>query len=91
MAMKGLGEGFLEGQKEQARVIRNAARYLTGEAKGSMIVGSTDSRRTYNHNSTVNLNVEKLQVRDEQDIRSLAVEIASLTRQQQRGTGLRMA
>ena len=30
-------------------------------------------------------------VRDEQDIRSLAVEIATLTRRQQRGKGLRMA
>jgi len=35
--------------------------------------------------------VEKLYVRDEQDIRSLAVEIASLTKRQQRGKGLRMA
>lgn len=91
MAMKGLGEGFLKGQKEQARVIQNASRYLTGEARSGTIVASTDSRRTYNRNSTVNLNVDKLQIRDEQDIRSLAVEIASLTRQQQRGTGLRMA
>jgi len=30
-------------------------------------------------------------IRDEQDIRSLAVEIATLTRRQQRGKGLRMA
>ena len=29
--------------------------------------------------------------KDEQDIRSLAVEIATLTRRQQRGKGLRMA
>ena len=91
MAMKGLGEGFLRGEKEQAAIIRNAARYLTGEARGSVIAGSTDRRRTYNHNSTVNLNVDSLQVSDAQDIRSLAEEIASLTRQQQRGAGLRMA
>lgn len=30
-------------------------------------------------------------VRDEQDIRSLAIEIATLTKRQQRGKGLRMA
>ena len=30
-------------------------------------------------------------IRDEQDIRSLAIEIATLTRRQQRGRGLRMA
>ena len=35
--------------------------------------------------------VQQLVVRDEQDIRALAVEIATLTRRQQRGKGLRMA
>ena len=37
------------------------------------------------------IQVQQMVVRDEQDIRSLAVEIASLTRRQQRGKGLRMA
>ena len=47
--------------------------------------------KTYNQNSTVNLNVDSLQVRDSQDVHSLAVEIASLTKRQQRGKGLRLA
>ncbi len=92
MAMKGLGVGYLEESKRQAAIIRNASRYLTGEAKtGAIVSNQNDNRRTYNQNSSVNLTVQNLQVRDEQDVRSLAVEIASLTRQQQRGRGLRMA
>ena len=35
--------------------------------------------------------VQRMVVLDEQDIRSLAVEIATLTRRQQRGKGMRMA
>ena len=72
--------------------MRNAARYLTGEAKeGAVAFGTTDNRRTYNNSSSVNLTGNSFYIRDEQDIRALAVEIASLTRRQQRGRGLRMA
>jgi len=45
----------------------------------------------YNNTSSVNLSGNNFYIRDEQDIRSLAVEIATLTRRQQRGRGLRMA
>ena len=92
MTMRGFGQGVLKESKEQARVIRNASRFLTGEAKNSAIAYNTsDNRRTYNQQSSVNLSGNTFYVRDEQDIRSLAVEIATLTRRQQRGKGLRMA
>ena len=92
MTMKGFGEGVLKESRIQARTIRNAARYLTGEAKeGSVASGSTDNRRTYNSTSSVNLSGNNFYVRDEQDIRALAIEIATLTRRQQRGKGLRLA
>ena len=92
MTMKGFGEGILEESKVQAKIVRNAARYLTGEAQeGAIAFGSTDNRKTYNNTSSVNLTGNNFYVRDEQDIRSLAVEIATLTRRQQRGRGLRMA
>lgn len=92
MTMEGFGEGVLESTKEQAKVIKNASRYLTGEAKeGTIATGSTDNRRTYNNNVHSTVQVAQMVVRDEQDIRSLAVEIASLSRRQQRGRGLRMA
>ena len=92
MTMKGFGEGILEESKVQAKIVRNAARYLTGEAQeGAIAFGSTDNRKTYNNTSSVNLTGNNFYVRDEQDIRSLAVEIATLPRRQQRGRGLRMA
>ena len=92
MTMRGFGQGVLKESKEQARVIRNASRYLTGEAKNSAIAySSSDNRRTYNNNVNSTIQVAQMVIRDEQDIRSLAVEIATLTRRQQRGKGLRMA
>ena len=65
--------------------------YLTGEAREAAIISSPVTNRTHNQNSIVNLNVQNMSIRDEQDIRSLAIEIASLTRRQQRGRGLRMS
>jgi hypothetical protein len=92
MSMKGFGQGVLLESKVQARVIQNAARFLTGEAKaGSISTTQNDNRRTYDQSSSVNLSGNTFYIRDEQDIRSLAVEIATLTRRQQRGRGLRMA
>ena len=92
MTMKGFAEGVLQESRVQARIVKNAARYLTGEAKeGTVAFGSTDNRRTYNSTSSVSLTGNNFYVRDEQDIRSLAIEIATLTKRQQRGRGLRMA
>ena len=92
MTMRGFGAGVLKESKEQAKVIRNASRFLTGEAReGSIVTSSSDNRKTYNNNVSSTIQVQQMVVRDEQDIRSLAVEIATLTRRQQRGKGLRMA
>lgn len=91
MTMRGFGAGVLKESKEQAKVIRNASRFLTGEAReGSIVTNSSDNRKTYNNNVSSTIQVQQMVVRDEQDIRSLAVEIATLTRRQQRGKGLRM-
>ena len=92
MTMRGFGAGVLKESKEQAKVIRNASRFLTGEAReGAIVQSSSDNRRTYNNNVSSTIQVQQMVARDEQDIRSLAVEIATLTRRQQRGKGLRMA
>ena len=73
-------------------VIRNAARYLTGEAKiESIMTTSNDNRRTYNQQSSISFAGSNFYINDRQDAYALAVEIASLTRRQQRGRGLRMA
>ena len=92
MTMRGFGAGVLKESKEQAKVIRNASRFLTGEAQtGAIVQSSSDNRRTYNNNVSSTIQVQQMVVRDDQDVRSLAVEIAALTRRQQRGKGLRMA
>ena len=92
MTMRGFGAGVLKESREQARIIRNASRFLTGEAReGAIVQSSSDNRRTYNNNVSSTIQVQQMVVRDEQDIRSLAIEIATLTRRQQRGKGLRMA
>ena len=92
MTMRGFGAGVLKESKEQAKVIRNASRFLTGEAReGSIVTNSSDNRKTYNNNVSSTIQVQQMVVRDEQNVRSLAVEIATLTRRQQRGKGLRMA
>ncbi|MBQ7887120.1 MAG: phage tail tape measure protein [Clostridia bacterium] len=91
MTMRGFGRGVLKESKEQAKVIRNASRYLTGEARdGAIVTNSSDNRRTYNQNVSSTIQVAQMVIRNEQDIRSLAVEIATLTRRQQRGKGLRL-
>ena len=92
MAMRGIGEGVLKETEAQAKTIRNAARFLTGEAAESAIgYTQTDNSRTYNSNSSVNLSGNNFYIRDEQDVKALATEIAALTRRIQRGKGLRMA
>ena len=59
--------------------------------QGSIITTSNDNRRSFDNSVTSTIQVQQMVVRDEQDIRSLAVEIATLTRRQQRGKGLRFA
>ena len=92
MVMKGFGQGILEESENQAKVIRNASRFLTDEAKEASIGYNTSyDQRKYDQSSSVNLTVGSLNVRSDQDIHDLAVEIAGLTRRQQRGKGMRMA
>lgn len=89
MSMKGFGNGVTKESKKQAAVIKNAFRYLTDEAKGSAISGSNN--RTYNSESNVTVTGNTFVVNDKQDVQALANEIAALTRQKQRGRGLRTA
>ena len=92
MTVRGMGVGAELETKAQAKTFQNAARYLTGAAQ-SGVGGSAayDNRKTYNYNAASAVQVDKLYVRDEQDIYALAVELASLTRRRQRGRGRRLA
>ena len=93
MTMKGFGQGVLEETKEQAQIIRNASRYLTNEAGSSAVAATNDNRKTYNTDNSTSFSFAgaTFQVRSEQDVHDLAIEIATLTRRNQRGRGLRMA
>ena len=92
MMMKGLGEGIIRETAATAKTIANASRYLTAAARESAIGYTQENRReTYNYNSTVDLTGNNFYVRSDQDVRDLAVEIAALTKRQQRGRGLRLA
>ena len=93
MTMRGFGEGILAETEAQSKAIRNAARYMTESAAGGTAsVNTYDQRRTtYNQDASSTIQVDKLYVRDEQDVHSLAIEIAQLTKRRQRGKGLRMA
>lgn len=93
MTMKGFGQGVLQETKEQAQIIRNASRYLTTEAGRSAVAATNDNRKTYNTDNSTSFSFAgaTFQIRSEQDVRDLAVEIATLTRRNQRGRGLRMA
>lgn len=91
MAMKGFGQGFTDEAARQARVLKNASRYLTGEAQAGAIAGTTDNRKTYNNDTSVTVHVDSLAVNDRQDVQALATEIAMLTSRQQRGRGARYA
>lgn len=90
MSMRGWGQGLMLESKSQARTITNAARYLTEAAKESAVAyNSQDNRRTYHQSSSVNLTGNSFYVRDDKDIRALAIEIAALTKRQHQGRGQR--
>jgi phage-related protein len=91
MMMRGLGEGIEKETKAQAKVVRNAARYLTEEAQSNIVAGSvvTDNRQTYNQQSTVKLSGNNFYIRDDSDIHALAVEITQLGKRRQSGLGVR--
>ena len=91
MGSRGLGLGFELEARTQAKTIRNASRYLVGAAQVGVGTGhaSYDNRRTYNYSATSAVQVDKLYVRDAQDVYAIAVEIAAITDRRQRGRGLK--
>lgn len=87
MFSRGIAGGIKDEAEKQSKVIANAARFITDSAAG-VVAGSTyNNQKSYNNSSSVNLTVENLHVRNDQDIRSLAIEIASLVKRQNAGYG----
>lgn len=90
MMMEGIGEGITQETPKQGEIIRNAARYLTDEAKQSLTVGgSTQKQYNYSNTDTISFEGATFYVRSDDDIRSLAQEIAGLTKRNLAGKGVR--
>lgn len=89
MAVRGFGVGVKEEERSQAKVIRNAARYLTGEARLAVAGYSSYATNNYNTDASISFPGATFTIRDKQDVYALAREIAALTKRQQTGRGAR--
>ena len=90
MAIAGFGEGVIAQTEAEGRVIRNAARYLTEEAGNSVMSGrNTYTTNNYTTDAPISFEGATFAIREEQDIHSLAQEIASLIKREQAGKGFR--
>ena len=89
MAMAGFGEGVTDQTKAQGKIIRNAARYLTDEARWGIASGYAQTTNNYTTNAPVSFDGATFSIREEQDAYALAQEIASLIKRQQAGKGFR--
>lgn len=89
MAVRGFGVGVQQEEKRQAKVIRNAARYLTGEARLTVAGYNSYATNNYNTDASISFPGATFTIRDKQDVYALAREIAALTRRQQTGRGAR--
>ena len=89
MAVRGFGVGVKEEERSQAKVIRNAARYLTGEARLAVAGYNSYATNNYNTDASISFPGATFTIRDKQDVYALAREIAALTRRQQTGRGAR--
>lgn len=89
MAVRGFGVGVQQEEKKQAKVIRNAARYLTGEAQLAVAGYSSYATNNYNTDASISFPGATFTIRDKQDVYALAREIAALTKRQQTGRGAR--
>ena len=84
--------GGIESEKAVA-AIRNASRYAAKVATG--VASNTvyhNNQRTVNHNnatSNATVNVEKLYVRDQNDVRSISLELAQLNKMELAAKGVR--
>ena len=65
----------------------DASRYLTAAARDGAVGATSDNRRTYNNQSSVTMTGNTFIIRNEDDARNLAIQIANLTKKQQAGSG----
>ena len=85
--MKGFGEGILSEERSQARIVQNAARYMTENAQKAVtpVNQQTTNNRTYNASS--NLTVQTMIMQNEMDAQALSAQMNAENRRLQRGYG----
>ena len=89
MAMKGFSEGILGESRIQAKTIKNAFRYLTGEASAATAMPVSHRTYTQNYDDSVNLNVNEMIMRGDVDAMALAQQISLLGKRGRRARGSR--
>lgn len=87
MIPRGAVAGIEEETARQQRVVQNAFRALVRPALAGAQGGTTTNSRTNHYSSTVSLAGAIINVRDQQDIRALALELNSLQIAEQRALG----
>ena len=85
--MKSISLGALKAATEQARIIGNAARYISTAAASGILAGGGGGMNTYNQQQTVSVSGNTFMVQSQQDIHQLAYEIAAIMNRRQKGYG----
>lgn len=87
MLIRGVGEGVTDESKYASKMMANATKYMVDSARDTLPAGTTNNTRTYNNDNSIVINLDGVSMRDEQDIRSLAIELAAFTQRgnQQKG------
>lgn len=85
---EGAAQGVLLEAKRQAPIIANAFRALTAPALAGAQAGTVSNTRSYSYRSgDINLAGANLYIRDQQDIRALALELAGIQQAKNRALG----
>lgn len=87
MLMEGMSVSIYREAKATVRTMANVTKYTIDSAGGFMSAGGS-MNKTYNQQSTVNLNADGLSVHSDADVRSPAIEIAMLTKRNNRLKGV---
>jgi len=84
------GRGLEKGMKDWPTVSERLLNQDINLVHGTLerTAANIDKSRTYNQNSTVNVNVENLDAKDKQDVNELARTLASYSRRKALGYGM---
>lgn len=88
---QGIGVGFELEAPKQNKIMAKSASTMAKAAQMGAEISNSGNTATYNNNNSVSFAGSNFYINDQQDALALAQEISALTRQQQRGKGMRYA